>query len=129
MAPASGCGVAVSVPETTPTWPARLFLVRHGESAGNVARDEAMRRRLPFIDIEARDMDVRLSSRGEEQARAVGEWLASTDRQADVVLASPYVRAEQTATLATGRWDAALVLDERLREREFGILDRLTRRG
>ena len=122
-------GVAGDVPEPTPTWPARLQLVRHGESAGNVARDDAMRRRLAIIDISARDMDVGLSARGEQQATAVGAWLGTEERRAEVVLTSPYVRAEQTATLATATWNATPVLDERLREREFGILDRLTRRG
>jgi broad specificity phosphatase PhoE len=88
-----------------------------------------MRRRLALIDIAHRDMDVELSPRGEQQAAAVGEWLGSAERRAEIVLASPYVRAEQTATLATAGWDCVPMLDERLREREFGILDRLTRRG
>jgi broad specificity phosphatase PhoE len=44
---------------------------------------------------------------------------------------SPYVRAQQTAQIAlkTAGLDIPAVVDERLREREFGVLDRLTRRG
>ena len=117
------------MPTPNPTWPAQLQLVRHAESTGNVARDEATRRRLPFIDIAARDMDVELSDRGRRQAEALGRWFEQTDKAPDVVLTSPYARAEQTAEALTAGWGSTLVLDERLREREFGILDRLTRRG
>jgi broad specificity phosphatase PhoE len=77
-------------------------------------------------------MDVPLSDRGERQARALGDWLARQHRRRPtVVLASPYVRAVSTASLAleAGGLATTVVLDERLREREFGILDRLTRAG
>ena len=113
-------------------WPASLLLVRHGESQGNVARDEAEAAGLPVIDIAERDMDVPLSARGEDQARALGEWLGELGRdRPTVALASPYVRAQQTGSLAleAAGLDLELVVDERLREREFGALDRLTRRG
>jgi broad specificity phosphatase PhoE len=107
-------------------------MVRHGESAGNVAREFAEANGHPFIDIAQRDMDVPLSELGERQARAVGLWLASLGRRApSVVLSSPYVRAERTASiaLASAGLDLPVVLDERLREREFGVLDRLTKAG
>jgi probable phosphoglycerate mutase len=107
-------------------WPASLVLVRHGESSGNVARDAAEAGGLHMIDIATRDMDVPLSDVGAHQARLLGERLRG--EPCDTVLTSPYVRAEETARLAFGD-DVALVLDERLREREFGILDRLTRAG
>ena len=50
------------------------------------------------------------------------------------MLTSPYVRAQQTAELIGSRrrlrsGSPALIVDERLREKEFGILDRLTRAG
>jgi broad specificity phosphatase PhoE len=111
-------------------WPASLWLVRHGESSGNVARDAAEAGGQPMIDIATRDMDVPLSDRGVEQAKALHERLAalSSDECPTIAISSPYVRAEQTARLALGD-DASLLLDERLREREFGILDRLTRAG
>jgi broad specificity phosphatase PhoE len=51
----------------------------------------------------------------------------------NVVLVSPYVRAQQTARLIRDfggcARDLEFVVDERLREKEFGILDRLTRIG
>jgi broad specificity phosphatase PhoE len=115
------------------TWPRRLHVVRHGESAGNVARDLAEAGELERIDIAHRDMDVPLSDLGRQQAQALGAWWAEqpADERPNVVYASPYVRAEQTASLAveSGGLDVSMVLDERLREREFGVLDGLTRKG
>ena len=107
-------------------WPACVWLVRHGESSGNVARDLAEAEGLHLIDIATRDMDVVLSPVGEHQAQLLGERVR--DESFDTVFASPYVRAEETARLAFGD-ECRLVLDERLREREFGILDRLTKAG
>lgn len=117
-------------------WPERLWIVRHGESAGNVARDAAQAAGLPRIDIAERDVDVPLSPLGERQADALGHWFAdmADHERPEIVLASPYLRARRTAERAcrTGGLGSAvcdLVLDERLREKEFGVLDRLTRSG
>ena len=112
-------------------YPEHLWLVRHAESAGNVANDAALAAGLPELDLAHRDMDVPLSPRGEVQARDLGRFLADLPRPPAVVLSSPYRRAVDTARLAL---DAAglrtrVRLDERLREREFGILDRLTKVG
>jgi broad specificity phosphatase PhoE len=117
-------------------WPQQLWIVRHGQSAGNVARDQAEADGLPLIDIAARDVDVPLSPLGEMQARALGRWfgeMADTARPT-VVLTSPYVRARATSRWILDEADIALdaitfVSDERLREKEFGILDRLTKLG
>src|SRR3954466_14478939 len=117
---------------TSARWPRELILVRHGESAGNVARDLAESSGEEWIDIADRDMDVPLSDRGREQAQALGCWLKDLGPRAPTVaIASPYRRAADTATVATATsgLDINAVLDERLREREFGILDRLTRKG
>src|SRR5262249_55045255 len=113
-----------------------LILVRHGESAGNVARDAADAAGLPVIDLAIRDVDVPLSPRGKEQAEALGRWFARQPKRErpSVVLSSPYVRAQCTAeriAVSGGFLPEAEgpVIDDRLREKEFGILDRLTRRG
>jgi probable phosphoglycerate mutase len=123
-------------PPSSDRWPASLWLVRHGESAGNVARDAAEAAGLPMIDVANRDMDVPLSERGTSQAQALGEWLGRQpeDQRPTHTIASPYVRAQDTARLvleASGcpADDIEIEVDERLREREFGILDRLTRAG
>jgi len=117
-------------------WPDVLWIVRHGESAGNVAAAAAREAGLPAIQIATRDVDVPLSGRGEHQALAVGRWFASMPpgERPSVVLTSPYVRARRTAEIICQQGgadepDEALVIDERLREREFGILDRLTALG
>ena len=109
--------------------PRRLDLIRHGESAGNVANDAARAARLEVLDLETRDMDTPLSARGEAQARALGTWMGGIDP--DLIVASPYRRAVDTAALAleTAGSRCRIGCDERLREREFGILDRLTRAG
>lgn len=118
---------------TASEWPASLLVIRHGESTGNVARAAAERTGAARIDIAQRDMDVDLSECGEEQAAALGQWMARrAERAPTVALASPYVRARRTAevALAAGGLDTVeLVRDERLREREFGTFDRLTRKG
>jgi broad specificity phosphatase PhoE len=116
----------------TSGWPAELYLIRHAESAGNVARELALSSGAPTIAIESRDCDVPLSPLGERQARALGEWCRRNVAPIDSVLSSPYARALETARLAldAAGWSSVPVhCDERLREKEFGMLDRLTRRG
>jgi len=116
-------------------WPQQIWLVRHGQSAGNVARDAAEAARGMMIDIAERDVDVPLSALGKQQSRALGDWFAALppDQQPNVVLHSPYLRAADTAHIATSGIDAdnmlAVNVDERLREKEFGILDRFTTHG
>ncbi|UUX94320.1 histidine phosphatase family protein [Aquabacterium sp. J223] len=117
-------------------WPDRLWVVRHGQSAGNVARDAAEAAGVPLIDIALRDMDVPLSALGERQAEALGRWWAAqpVHERPSVLLSSPYRRARQTAehlrqAVSVQSEELAVVVDERLREKEFGLLDRLTRTG
>ena len=117
-------------------WPARLWLVRHGQSQGNVARDVADEAGHHEIDIDVRDVDVPLSELGGKQAEAAGRWFAALppDERPEVILSSTYVRARQTAEIicaagALTDGPARTVVDERLREREFGIFDRLTTIG
>jgi 2,3-bisphosphoglycerate-dependent phosphoglycerate mutase len=117
-------------------WPARLWLVRHGQSQGNVARDVADEAGAHEIGIDLRDVDVPLSALGEQQAAAAGRWFAalSPDERPEIILSSPYVRARQTAAMiceegALAGGPARTIIDERLREREFGIFDRLTTVG
>jgi broad specificity phosphatase PhoE len=117
-------------------WPQVLWIVRHGQSAGNVAREAAEAASEPLIDIAVRDVDTPLSELGRRQAAALGRWFGTMPRahKPRVVLCSPYVRAIETTELlldAAGV-DAGTISqqrDERLREKEFGLLDRLTQLG
>jgi len=116
-------------------WPQEIWLVRHGQSAGNVARDVAEAAAGHMIDIAERDVDVPLSELGMRQSQALGSWFASLPEaeRPNVVLHSPYVRAAETANILMRSLDREILLavhaDERLREKEFGILDRLTTHG
>jgi ribonuclease H / adenosylcobalamin/alpha-ribazole phosphatase len=117
----------------TSKWPSVLWLVRHGQSAGNVARDLAHESGAIRIDLRERDVDVPLSDLGRQQAASLGKWVAAQPEQPDVVLSSPYVRARQTAEIFKSAGgcapDEPICADERLREKEFGILDGLTTGG
>lgn len=64
---------------------AKLYFLRHGESAGNVARIPQGRADFP------------LSPKGREQAVAAARWFA--DQELDLVLSSPLQRASETAEI------------------------------
>jgi broad specificity phosphatase PhoE len=108
-----------------------LWLVRHGESTANVAASRADRDGDEVIHVDHRDPDVPLSETGEAQARALGRWFASRSDVPTAVWSSHYLRARSTAALALEEAgiDAGVTQDERLRDRELGILDLLTSRG
>lgn len=116
-------------------WPDRLWIVRHGQSAGNLARDAAHDAFLDRIPLEGRDVDVPLSPLGEQQAQALGHWFSrnALDERPDVLISSPYVRAMDTArhfrAAGGAEPEEKICSDERLREKEFGILDGLTTTG
>jgi broad specificity phosphatase PhoE len=124
---------------SAPPAPATLWLVRHGESAANVARNAAYAAGDEEVPIAERDPDVPLSPLGVRQAFALGRWFASrpAGERPTVVLASPYLRARATAehvVRAGAPADPALgpdriTLDERWREKELGLFYRVTQRG
>jgi broad specificity phosphatase PhoE len=86
-------------------WPQILWVARHGQSAGNVARDAAEAAGLAWIDVEFRDIDTPLSDLGVQQSLALGQWFGKLPASArpQVVLCSPYVRARDTARLLMDR--------------------------
>ena len=120
----------------------RILLVRHGESTANVAAGRAERAGLEAIAVEGRDADVRLTELGRRQAATVADALrVQLDGRplSDARMwSSPYRRAIETARIAIGAVvdvDAphgehdGFLLDERVRDRELGILDTLTTLG
>jgi broad specificity phosphatase PhoE len=74
-----------------------------------------------------------LSETGQRQADAVGRWLTDlpVGEQPQVIWTSPYRRARETAerALAVAEVDLDYRVDERLRDRDMGITDQLTRQG
>jgi broad specificity phosphatase PhoE len=111
----------------------RLVLLRHGESEANIAAAEADRTGADRVAVPARDADVVLSSTGRDQAAAVGTALAgmAEGERPTAAWVSPYRRAQQTAelALAAAGLELPVHVDERLRDRELGVLDTLTSQG
>jgi broad specificity phosphatase PhoE len=113
--------------------PAALWLVRHAESQGNLADVQASAAGAARLDLDVRDPDTPLSATGSEQAEALGAWLGTlaAEQRPTAVLSSPYTRAADTARTAVQVSGLALPVrfDERLRERDLGVFDRMTRAG
>lgn len=112
-------------------WPDLLVIVRHGQSERNLAKERAKATGTGDTWASSlRDVDTPLTSLGVEQAIATGKYLCDRGNF-DVVFSSPYMRTLQTSQhisehLANG---PRLILEERIREIEFGVLDGLTHDG
>ncbi|GHJ41089.1 alpha-ribazole phosphatase [Streptomyces sp. TS71-3] len=91
---------------TTPADPARLLLVRHGETVWHAEN------RYAGIS------DVALTDRGARQAAALGEW--ALRRGADAVACSPLARTRATAQPAADLLGLHLEVVPELREVDFG---------
>ncbi len=134
------CGYAVIVhiapADGAAAWgvPAELVVVRHGQSIGNAALAAAEAAGAFDTGVTERNPDVPLSPLGREQAGDLGRWFASLppERLPQVVLSSPYARAHDTARAVRDELARAghplppPRLDERLRDRETGVLNGLT---
>jgi len=90
----------------------RLCIIRHGETAWNA--EHRVQGQL----------DIPLNDTGLKQAQAVGRALKG--ERFDVVYSSDLARARQTAAPIAQLLGAELVLDKDLRERHYGIFERLT---
>lgn len=133
-------------------WPNNLLVVRHGQSRRNVARELAKQHGQHADFSEGiRDQDTPLTTYGHLQGRAVGielrkdfpprsplwtppteagQW-SGTGAPLDVIFLSPYLRTRQTtdAIVEGLGYTPPCIVDERIREIEFGLLDGLDRRG
>lgn len=110
-------------------WPRSLWLVRHGESEGNVADRLAQSEARGRLTLDTRDPDVELSDLGHKQSEALGRWISKHSVDISVAVSSPYVRALQTAQASLGPLGISVVTDERLRERDLGVFDGYTPLG
>lgn len=107
--------------------PDNLFLVRHGESEGNVAvhlskHGDNSAFNEDFLDRHSKTW--KLTDKGIEQAKQAGQWLIANDHATfDHYYVSSYDRAKMTAAylgLPDARWHRPKV---NLRERDRGRLD------
>jgi probable phosphoglycerate mutase len=97
-----------------------FFLLRHGESAANVAGQISSR-------VINHVFDPPLTEVGRKAVQAsVTKFLADNSIDRMEIISSPFLRARQTAEIAAGILCAGYRIDWRLRERDFGIYDRLS---
>jgi len=85
----------------------RLTIVRHGESDGNVA-----------ATLQGCRLDTPLSTRGRRQAEALSVRLA--EERIDSVVASPMVRARETAEILAAPHGLGVAVDPDLVEFDWG---------
>ncbi len=88
---------------------ARLILIRHGESEGNRDRVFTLTPAVPLTD------------RGREQVRAAAAWVAARYAPRRIV-ASPFIRAQQTAEEMARVLGVPIETEDDLRERSYGDL-------
>lgn len=121
--------------------PVALTAIRHGQSTANAAFAAAEAAGALEVGITCRDADLHLTDLGREQAAALGRWYASGAGGSDAapddavpqsLWVSPYLRAQETAEQVLAELDRAglplpdVTTDERLRDRELGVLEMLT---
>ena len=114
------------------SFPKSLWLIRHGQSTANLVRQKAEAEKLLTIDFPEREMDVSLSLKGVEQAISVGRWFKFQPQKPTLIFTSPYLRTLETSRLIAENANLKnleIIQDERLRERELGMFDGLTKLG
>ena len=89
-----------------------LFLIRHGESEYNAKR---------ILNGWPETLRYPLTDHGREQIEKVAHDLR--EAQLDVIFASPILRTQQTAAIIAEATGAPVIIDERLRETDFGVWD------
>lgn len=82
-----------------------IYLVRHGQSAGNVHPKPGVR---PKTEP--------LTEHGQQQAISAAETLSRAEVRPQTIYTSPYTRAVQTANIIKNRLGVPCFEDERLRE-------------
>lgn len=117
-------------PHVIQKWPDNLVLVRHGQSVYNEERELVNRGVLKTYSSnvkEVRNADIPLSAKGKKQAEKTGSFLKREYGNFDVIFVSPFKRAHDTARIIAKHFPKTkFVVEERVREKEFGIADGLT---
>ncbi len=86
-----------------------IYIVRHGQTMWNKEK-----RLQGSVDIE-------LNENGKELAIITGQNLADT--HIDIIFSSPLKRAHETAKLIKNNRDIEIIVDDRLRELNFGSME------
>lgn len=111
-------------------WPNRLVLVRHGQSRYNEERELINRGILQTYTAGVKDIrnaDLPLSAAGRAQTEKTALFLKRRYRSFDTIFTSPFKRARDTARIIAKKFPRAqFTVEERLREKEFGVVDGLT---
>jgi broad specificity phosphatase PhoE len=89
----------------------KLLLIRHGQSIANAEGRLQGQFDSPLTDL------------GREQVRALGRRLLREGWGVSALYASDLSRAAETAELLATSLDAPVILDERLREYDIGVLN------
>ena len=117
---------------STSKWPSFLAVMRHAESLATERRRhlEQINSGDVHLGLDMRDVDVPLTPEGREHARLTGRRLNEWG-PFDVLYVSPYMRTLQTAEVVLGELlrRPAVIKEERLREKEWGVLEGLTKHG
>ena len=87
----------------------KLFIARHGETAWNLENRVSGR------------TDVPLTDKGLQQAQTLAR--NAVGRGIEVIIASPLLRARQTAQAVSDAIGVEVQIDERLMELDFGIFE------
>ena len=77
-----------------------IILFRHGEAGWDIEYH--------------RDQERKLTLKGIQEAKKMGQYLASQNHAPDIVISSIAIRAQMTATFAmeSGEWDCSYEMDE-----------------
>lgn len=93
----------------------KLYISRHGQTPWNVE------------DLVCGRADVPLTEVGQQQAKLLAQ--SALDKNIDVILCSPLLRARQTAQAVSDAIGVPIQIDERLVEFDFGSFDGTSRFG
>lgn len=88
----------------------KVTAVRHAQSEGNVTKT-----------LQSKEPGTPLTKEGEKQAAAAGKKLST--QQVDIIYCSPLLRTRMTAEAIAKETGAEIVIDDRLRELDFGEYD------
>lgn len=117
-----------------PIYPAEIVIIRHGQSELNV-RQAIAEANHEIEDVhpgrDIRDADVELTDRGREQARQTGLALSQKLKPFDLAYVSPHRRTVDTFNIIRAQLGEGLDvrLEDRIREKEFGVVSTYTRSG